>query len=56
MAYCMNPMNFIYNLKYLGLGMLGIAAVIGLIILLTVLMLKIASVKGKTENRDDEMN
>ena len=52
----MNPMNFIYNLKYLGLGMLGITAVIGLIILLTVLMLKISSVKGETENKEDETN
>ena len=31
-----NPWNFVANLKYMGLGMLGIFIVIGVIILLTV--------------------
>ena len=35
-----NPMNFISNLKYMGLGMLGIFVVIGVIILLTVILNK----------------
>lgn len=30
-----NPMNFLYNLKYMGLGMLGIFVVLGVIILIT---------------------
>ena len=28
-----DPMNFIVNLKYMGLGMLGIFAVIGVLVL-----------------------
>ncbi len=35
-----NPMNFVSNLKYMGLGMLGIFIVIGVIILLTVILNK----------------
>lgn len=32
------PANFVANLKYMGLGMLGIFVVIGLIILVTCLL------------------
>lgn len=32
------PMNFVDNLKYMGLGMLGIFIVIGAIVLLTMLL------------------
>ena len=35
-----NPMNFVSNLKYMGLGMLGIFVVIGVIILLTAILNK----------------
>ena len=27
-----NPMNFIYNLKYMGIGLLGVFIIIGIII------------------------
>ncbi len=40
-----NPMNFINNLRYMGLGMVGIFAVIGVIILVTILLNKIFSSK-----------
>ena len=40
-----NVMNFVYNLKYMGLGMLGIIVVIGVIILLTMLLNKITAKK-----------
>lgn len=40
-----NPMNFVNNLRYMGLGMVGIFAVIGVIILVTVLLNKIFSSK-----------
>lgn len=40
-----NPMNFVYNLKYMGTGMLGILIVIGVIILLTMLLNKITASK-----------
>ena len=36
-----NPMNFIYNLKYMGLGMLGILVVIAVIILITIALNKV---------------
>ena len=36
-----NPMNFISNLKYMGLGMLGIFVVIGVIVLITVILNKV---------------
>ena len=32
------PMHFVDNLKYMGLGLLGIFAVIGTIVLLTMLL------------------
>ena len=38
-----NPMNFIYNLKYMGTGMLGILIVIGVIIILTMLLNKVTA-------------
>lgn len=40
-----NPMNFIYNLKYMGVGMLGILIVIGVIILVTMLLNKVTAKK-----------
>ena len=33
-----NPMNFVVNLKYMGLGMLAIIAVIGAIIVTTMIL------------------
>lgn len=41
-----NPMNFISNLGYMGIGMLGIFVVIGIIILVTMLLNKV------TENKN----
>jgi len=41
-----NPMNFIYNLRYMGLGMLGIFIVIGVIILLTAWLNKVTEKKN----------
>ncbi len=35
-----NLWNFVANLKYMGMGMLGIIAVIGVIILITVVLSK----------------
>lgn len=36
-----NPMNFIYNLKYMGWGLLGILAVMAIIIIATMILNKI---------------
>ena len=41
----MNLMNFVENLRYMGIGMLGIFVVIGVIILITMFLNKI------TENK-----
>lgn len=47
------PMNFIYNLKYMGIGMLTILIVIGAIILATVALNKImTSVEKKKKSND----
>ncbi len=40
-----NVMNFVTNLKYMGLGMLGIIVVIGVIILITMFLNKVTSKK-----------
>ncbi len=34
------PMNFVTNLKYMGLGMLGIFVVIGLVVIATMILNK----------------
>lgn len=36
-----NPQAFVENLKYMGLGMLGIFVAIGLIVLMTLILNKI---------------
>lgn len=36
-----NPLEFVYNLKYMGIGMLSIFIVIGAIVLVTVLLNKL---------------
>ncbi len=40
-----NPMNFVTNLYYMGVGMLGIFIVIGAIVLLTMFLNKITTKK-----------
>ena len=41
-----NPANFVSNLRYMGLGMLGIFVVLGIIILVTLAL-------GKIKESDD---
>lgn len=38
-----NPMNFVFNLKYMLFGMLTIFAVIGIIIIITMLLNKFSN-------------
>ncbi|MBE6883985.1 MAG: oxaloacetate decarboxylase [Ruminococcaceae bacterium] len=45
-----NPMAFVENLEYMGLGMLGIFIVIGLVVLVTVVLNKV------TANKKDDNN
>ena len=45
-----NPMAFVENLEYMGLGMLGIFIVIGLVVLVTIVLNKV------TANKKDDNN
>ena len=44
-----NPMAFIDNLKYMGIGMLSILIVMGVLILITVLLNRL----GKKSKKDE---
>ena len=46
------PMNFVENLRYMGLGMLGIFVVIGVIAVLTIILNAVTS-KEKDEDVHD---
>lgn len=45
------PYEFVENLEYMGVGMLSIFAVIGAIILVTVVLNKVTSPKKKNEQQ-----
>ena len=47
MNFNFEPMNFVNNLGYMGKGMIGIFVVIGVIVILTVLLNKVANNIGK---------
>lgn len=49
-----NWMNFVDNLKYMGLGMLGIFVVIGIIILCTVLLNFFANLINKKRKKEEK--
>ena len=44
------PMHFVDNLKYMGLGMLGIFIVIGSIVILTMILNAVTQEKPKQDN------
>ncbi len=44
-----NPMNFVSNLYYMGVGMLGIFVVIGAIVLVTMILNKVTASKKDSE-------
>lgn len=46
------PLHFVENLRYMGLGMLGIFLVIGVIALLTVILNKVT--EQKTDEQPDQ--
>ena len=52
-AAAFEPMHFVDNLKYMGLGMLGIFIVIGIIVLFTIL-LNSATAERKQDDKKDE--
>ena len=47
-----NPMAFVDNLYYMGMGMLGIIIVMGVLIGITTLLNKIFSKSKKKDNED----
>lgn len=47
------PMNFVENLRYMGLGMLGIFIVIGVIMLLTMLLNKLTAKEDASEQKKE---
>ena len=51
MNFFVEPMNFVKNLYYMGVGMLGILLVIGTIILVTVLLNFFGNKFGKKDNK-----
>ena len=46
------PMNFVENLRYMGLGMLGIFIVIGVIAALTLILNAVTAPKEKEDSDD----
>ena len=48
------PMNFVNNLQYMGLGMLGIFVVMGVIIVFTMLLDKATSGKKDEEGEEEK--
>ena len=50
LAFTFEPMNFIFNLKYMIIGMICIIIVMGVLILITTLLNKLAS---RPSDKDD---
>ncbi len=46
------PMHFVENLRYMGIGMLGIFIVIGVIVLLTILLNSLTAEKKDSDRQD----
>ncbi len=53
-AAAFEPAHFVENLRYMGLGMLGIFIVIGAIVLLTVLLNALTAKKDAAEQKDEQ--
>ena len=48
------PLNFVKNLGYMGMGMLGIFVVIGLIVITTVILNHVTSSSKKKKKSKDQ--
>ena len=53
MAFMFEPMNFVYNLKYMIIGMICIIIVMGVLILITTALNKIVP-KFKKKEKDNK--
>lgn len=49
-----DPMQFVYNLKYMGYGMLGIIIVMAAIIVVTVILNKATAPKSESDDKDGD--
>ena len=45
-----NPMGFVDNLSYMGIGMLGVFIIVGIIILVTYIIRTLTGSSGKSGN------
>lgn len=54
LAFQFEPMNFVYNLKYMGIGMVCIIIVMGVLILMSSLLNKFATKLGDKDKKDKE--
>ena len=54
LAIVFNPMNFVHNLYYMGMGMLCIMIVMGVLILITTALNKLAIKFSKKKNDEDK--
>lgn len=52
LAAAFDPMQFVENLKYMGLGMLGIFIVIGIIAVFTILLNSATAERKQDEKKD----
>ena len=48
-------MNFVTNLKYMGIGMLGVFMIVGIIMISTIALIKTSEkILSKTEKKSDD--
>lgn len=54
MAFMFEPMNFVYNLKYMIIGMVCIIIVMGVLILITTALNKLVPKFSKKKDKDNK--
>ena len=54
MAFMFEPMNFIYNIKYMIIGMVCIIIVMGVLILITTALNKFTSKHTNKKDKEDK--
>ena len=57
MDFSFEPMKFVENLKYMGIGMLGVFMIVGIIMISTIALIKASEqITSKTEKKRDDEN
>ncbi|MBQ4645211.1 MAG: OadG family protein [Clostridia bacterium] len=54
MAFMFEPMNFVYNIKYMVIGMVCIIIVMGVLILITTALNKLVPKFAKKKDKEDK--